>query len=284
VFSSTPTDLSKVISRYNLALSGKGAQPIVFAHGFGCDQSMWRFVAPAFARDHKVVLFDHIGSGGSDRGAFSVSRHGTLDGYAEDVLDICRALDLQDAVFVGHSVSAMIGLLAAIREPERFSRLVMVGPSPRYIDDEDYRGGFRRADILELLDLLEVNPRIWAEQFAPLVMGNLDNPALSRELAESFCRMDPEIALHFARVSFLSDVRAEVPKCQTPGLILQCRDDVIAPVTVGEYLRDALPASNYVLMKATGHCPHLSAPQETIAVIRDYLHGLRCAVNTAAVG
>ena len=284
MFSSTPTHLSKVVSRYNLALSGNGAQPIVFAHGFGCDQSMWRFVAPAFARDHKVVLFDHIGSGGSDRGAFSVRRHGTLGGYAEDVLDICRALDLEDTVFVGHSVSAMIGLLAAIREPGRFSRLVMVGPSPRYIDDHGYRGGFRRADILELLELLEVNPRGWAEQLAPLIMGNPENPALSRELEESFCRMDPEIALHFARVCFLSDVRAEIPKCRTPGLILQCSDDAVAPVTVGEYLRDTLPASDYVLMKATGHCPHLSAPQETIAVIRDYLQGPRCAVSTAAAG
>jgi sigma-B regulation protein RsbQ len=284
VFSSTPTHLSKVISRYNLALSGNGAQPIVFAHGFGCDQSMWRFVAPAFARDHKVVLFDHIGTGGSDRGAFSVRRHGTLGGYAEDVLDICRALDLQDAVFVGHSVSAMIGLLAANREPERFSRLVMVGPSPRYIDDDDYRGGFRRADIYELLELLESNPRGWAERFAPLIMGNPANPAWSRELAESLCHMDPEIALHFARVTFLSDVRAEVPKCQTPVLILQCSDDAIAPVTVGEYLRDALPASAYVLMKATGHCPHLSAPQETITVMREYLQGLHSAVNAAAAG
>jgi sigma-B regulation protein RsbQ len=232
---------------------------------------MWRFVAPAFAQDHRVVLFDHIGAGNSDRTAYCVKRHASLAGYAEDVLEICRSLDLQDVVFVGHSVSSMIGLLAAIREPQRFSRLVMLGPSPRYLEDGNYRGGFRESDIRELLELLDTNPRAWSERFAPVIMGNPGNPALSRELGDSFCRMDPEIASRFARVTFLSDSRGDLPSCQTPVLILQCRDDSIAPVAVGEYMHQALPSSRLVLLNATGHCPHLSAPQETIAAIRDYL-------------
>jgi sigma-B regulation protein RsbQ len=247
------------------------ARPIVFAHGFGCDQNMWRLVAPAFERTHRVVLFDHVGAGGSDLSAYSKSKYASLHGYADDTLEICREFGLRDLVFVGHSVSAMIGILAAIREPERFAKLVLVGPSPRYVDDEGYVGGFKRADIEGLLDSLDDNYLGWSSTMAPVIMGNLDHPELAKELANSFCRTDPQIARDFARVTFLSDNRADLRLLKTPSLILQCSADVIAPLAVGEYLEDALPDGKLVVMKATGHCPNLSAPAETIAAIEAFV-------------
>ena len=261
-----------VLRRNNVRVSGDPhAPPIVFAHGFGCDQSMWRFVAPAFEADHHVVLFDVVGMGGSDASAWSRARYSTLDGYATDVLEILEALDLRDVVFVGHSVSAMIGLLAAVREPERFAKLVLVGPSPRYIDDDDYVGGFGRADIDDLLVSLESNYLGWSAAMAPVIMGNPDEPALGQELTASFCRTDPAIAAEFARVTFLSDNRAELAQVSVPTLVLQCADDVIAPDAVGEFVAGAIAGSTLVRMRATGHCPNLSAPAETVDAIRAFL-------------
>ena len=247
------------------------ARPMVFAHGFGCDQNMWRHVWPEFAQDHRVVLFDHVGAGGSDASAFDRDRYSSLRGYADDVLEICRELDLTDVVFVGHSVSAMIGVLAAAAEPERFGRLVLVGPSPRYIDDEDYAGGFTREDIEGLLASMDSNYLGWSGAMAPVIMGNGDRPELGEELTSSFCRADPEIARHFARVTFLSDNRADLAGMRTPSLVLQCAQDVIAPDAVGEYVDRQLPDSRLVRLAATGHCPNLSAPEETVAAIEAFL-------------
>jgi sigma-B regulation protein RsbQ len=244
---------------------------MVLAHGFGCDQNMWRFVWPAFADDHRIVLFDHVGAGGSDVGAFDAGRYSSLGGYADDVLEICQELDLTDVVFVGHSVSAMIGVLAAAQEPERFGCLVLIGPSPRYIDDEGYSGGFSRADIEGLLASMDSNYLGWSSQMAPVIMGNEERPELGEELTNSFCRADPEIARQFARVTFLSDNRGDLARVKTPSLILQCSRDAIAPEAVGDYVNERLPDSRLVRLEATGHCPNLSAPDETIRAIKAFL-------------
>ena len=244
---------------------------MLFAHGFGCDQHMWKDVAPAFTTDHRVVLFDHVGAGSSDLSAFDRSKYASLEGYAEDVLELCRELELHDIVFVGHSVSSVIGILAAAKEPGRFSKLVLIGPSPRYVDDEGYVGGFTREDIEGLLDSLDSNYLGWAQEFAPVIMGSEQPPELQDELTNSFCRTDPEIAKHFARVTFLSDNRADLERVVTPTLVLQCSDDVIAPDAVGDYVHRKIRGSTLVQLKATGHCPNLSAPEETIAAIRDFL-------------
>ena len=261
-----------VTERNNVALSGRpGGRPMLFAHGFGCDQNMWRNVAPAFADEYRIVLFDHVGAGRSDLSAYDRHRYATLQGYADDILEICRDLELRDVVFVGHSVAAMMGVLAAAREPDRFDRLVLVGPSPRYIDDVDYVGGFTREDIDGLLEQLDSNYLGWSQALAPAIMGRPDRPELGEELRDSFCRTDPEIAKHFARVTFLSDNRADLERVTTPTLVLQCSDDIIAPTAVGEYVHDHLANSTLVFMNATGHCPNLSAPEETIAAIRGFL-------------
>ena len=261
-----------VTTRHNVAISGDPAgQPILFAHGFGCDQNMWRYVAPSFEKDFRVVLFDHVGAGGADRDAYDRERHSSLDGYAQDVLSIVRDLDLRDVIFVGHSVSAMIGVLAEIQEPDRFAQLVLVGPSPRYINEEGYVGGFAEADIAELLDSLASNYLGWSSVMAPVIMANPDRPELGQELTASFCRSDPEMARRFAEVTFLSDSREELSKVSTPTLVLQCSNDVIAPVTVGEFVRDAIPDSSYRLLQATGHCPNLSAPEETTEAIAAFV-------------
>jgi sigma-B regulation protein RsbQ len=261
-----------VTERNNVALSGlPGGRPMMFAHGFGCDQNMWRHVAPAFADEYRIVLFDHVGAGRSDLSAYDRQKYATLQGYADDILEICRELELRDVIFVGHSVSAMMGVLAAAQEPERFAKLVLVGPSPRYIDDRDYVGGFTREDIDGLLDQLDSNYLGWSQALAPAIMGTPDRPELGEELTNSFCRTDPEIAKHFARVTFLSDNRADLERMGTPTLVLQCSDDVIAPMPVGEYVHRTLPNSELVLMNATGHCPNLSAPDETIAAIRGFI-------------
>jgi sigma-B regulation protein RsbQ len=232
---------------------------------------MWRFVAPVFERDHRVVLFDVVGMGGSDTTAWSTDKYSSLDGYAADVLEILDALDLRDVVFVGHSVSAMIGVLAAVRDPDRFAKLVLVGPSPRYIDDDGYTGGFGRADIDELLASLESNYLGWSAAMAPVIMGNPDEPALGQELTASFCRTDPAIAAAFARVTFLSDTRAELAKVTVPTLVLQCADDVIAPDAVGQFVANEIKGSTLVHLRATGHCPNLSAPAETVDAIRAFI-------------
>ena len=246
-------------------------RPMIFAHGFGCDQNMWRFVAPAFEDDYRVVLFDHVGEGASDLAAYDPERYGALEGYAADVLQICEELDLDDAVFVGHSVSSMIGVIAAARDSRRIGSLVLVGPSPRYIDDEGYRGGFTREDIEELLASLDSNFLGWSSAMAPAIMGNTGRPELGEELTASFCRTDPEIAARFARVTFMSDNRGDLAGVGVPTLVLQCSDDVIAPPEVGRYVHRAIPGSRFVQLTATGHCPNLSAPQETIDAIRAFV-------------
>jgi sigma-B regulation protein RsbQ len=261
-----------IVARNNITISGRsGAQPMLFAHGFGCDQNMWRHVAPAFEDRYRVVLFDHVGAGKSDLSAYDRTKYATLADYASDVLEICRELELREVVFVGHSVSAMIGVLAAAEEPDRFARLVLIGPSPRYIDDDEYVGGFSLADIEGLLDSLDLNYLGWSAAFGPVIMGRPDRPDLGEELTNSFCRTDPQIARQFARVTFMSDNRGDLERVSTPSLVLQCTDDVIAPAPVGEYVHQRLKNSVLTHMEATGHCPNLSAPEETIAAIRDFL-------------
>jgi sigma-B regulation protein RsbQ len=260
-----------VFIRNNVHTYGTGVSAMVFAHGFGCDQNMWRYVAPAFEDRFQIVLFDHVGSGGSDLKAYDPKKYSTLEGYADDVVDIGNALGLKEAVFVGHSVSAMIGLLATLKSPHMFKRVVMVGPSPRYIDDDGYVGGFTQGQISELLEFLGENYMGWSAAMAPVIMGNADRPELGEELTNSFCRTDPDIAKEFARVTFMSDNRRDLSKLAIPTLILQCSEDVIAPMAVGEYMHRQLPNSKLVILKATGHCPNLSAPQEVISAIRDFV-------------
>jgi sigma-B regulation protein RsbQ len=260
-----------VAQRNNVRVTGQGGRPMVFAHGFGCDQNMWRFVVPAFEPTHRVVVFDHVGAGRSDSAAYDRGKYGTLDGYASDVLGILEAFDLSDVVYVGHSVSAMIGVLAANRQPKRFGALVLVGPSPRYLNDDGYVGGFSREDIDGLLESLESNYLGWSRTMAPAIMGNGDRPQLGRELADSFCRADPAIASQFARVTFLSDNRRDLSAVHVPTLILQCADDIIAPVSVGGFIHAEIPGSTLVQLEATGHCPNLSAPEETVAAIKHFL-------------
>lgn len=261
-----------IAARHNINISGRpDGQPILFAHGFGCDQNMWRYVAPRFEDEFRVVLFDHIGAGGSDPSAYDPQRYSSLSGYAEDVVAICTELELRDAVFVGHSVSAMIGVLAAAAAPKLFAKLVLVGPSPRYINDDDYVGGFSVDDINDMLESLESNYLGWSSVMAPVIMGRADRPELGEELTESFCRTDPSIARQFARVTFLSDNRKDLPAVATPALVLQCVNDVIAPVSVGEFVCDRMPNASMVLLNATGHCPNLSAPEETAAAIEQFV-------------
>jgi sigma-B regulation protein RsbQ len=244
---------------------------MVFAHGFGCDQNMWRFVAPEFEHDFKVVLFDHVGAGGSDLSAYNPRKYSTLAGYADDVVEIGRELNLKDAVFVGHSVSAMIGVLASLKAPGMFGRLVLVGPSARYIDDGEYVGGFSEKQIAELLEFLEDNHMGWSAAMAPSIMGNPDRPELGEELTNSFCRTDPEIAKAFARVTFTSDNRADLPRVSVPTLILQCKEDIIAAAEVGAFVNRQIPGSKMVVLEATGHCPNLSAPREVVSAMQAFV-------------
>lgn len=247
---------------------------MLFAHGFGCDQNMWRYVTPAFENDYRIVLFDYVGAGKSDIASYDAERYSTLDGYATDVLDICHALDLRDVIFIGHSVSSMVGILAANADPERFAQLILIGPSPRYINEPDYVGGFERSDIEGLLETMDKNYIGWANYLAPAIMKHPGRPELGEELTESFCSTDPVIARGFAEATFFADNRADLAKATVPSLILQCTDDIIAPTAVGEYLGRELPHSTLRFMKATGHCPHLSAPEETVQLIKDYLAGV----------
>jgi sigma-B regulation protein RsbQ len=260
-----------VLARNNVHVSGRGDRTMVFAHGFGCDQNMWRFVAPEFGSEFKVVLFDHVGAGASDLSAYDIAKYSTLQGYADDLVQIGCALGLKDAVFVGHSVSAMIGVLASLKAPDLFGRMVLVGPSPRYIDDGDYVGGFTEKQISELLEFLEDNHMGWSSAMAPSIMGNPDRPELAEELINSFCRTDPDIAKAFARVTFTSDNRADLGKVAIPTLILQCREDIIASEEVGEFVRSRIRGSEIVFLNATGHCPNLSAPAEVAAAIQAYV-------------
>lgn len=261
-----------VFERNNVKVQGTGEKTIVFAHGYGCDQVMWRFIGPAFEDEYRIVLFDHVGAGKSDLKSYSREKYRTLQGYADDVLEIVAAAGNGPVIFVGHSVSSMIGVLAANKDPLSFERLVMVCPSPCYINHDDYTGGFSRGDIDGLLQTLDENHLGWSKAMAPVIMKNADRPELAGELEESFCRTDPEIAKQFARVTFLSDTRAELGRVTVPSLVLQCSDDTIAPDHVGEYVHRNVPGSRLVRLRATGHCPHLSGPAETVQSIKDYLN------------
>ena len=260
-----------VLVRNNVKIAGHGSRSMVFAHGFGCDQNMWRFVAPDFEDKFRTVLFDNVGAGGSDLSAYSAAKYSSLQGYADDVVELGRALDVRGGIFVGHSVSAMIGVIAARMAPDLFESLVLVGPSPRYIDDDGYTGGFSADQIEELLEFLDSNHMGWSAAMAPTIMGNPERPELGEELTNSFCRTDPEIAKHFARTTFMSDNRKDLAGLETRSLVLQCKEDVIAPISVGEYVHHNLPNSKLVILDATGHCPNLSAPDTVIKAIREFV-------------
>lgn len=262
-----------VLARNNVHVSGKGP-PMVFVHGFGCDQSMWRLLAPHFAESYTCILMDLVGSGRSDLAAYDRGKYAALDGYAADLCEVLAEVTDAPAICVGHSVSAMIGMLANLRSPDQFLAQVMVGPSPCYINDGDYVGGFERADIASLLETLESNYLGWSSTMAPAIMGAPGQPELAEELTNSFCRTDPEIAKQFARVTFLSDHRADLPKLQAPTLVLQCSEDLIAPLSVGEYMRRTVPNCTLHVIENVGHCPHLSAPSASVAAIEQFLHGL----------
>jgi sigma-B regulation protein RsbQ len=259
--------------RHNVHVTGDGPATLIFAHGFGCDQNMWRFMAPAYAKRFRTVLYDLVGSGKSDLGAYDRRRYGTLQGHADDAVAIAREFARGPTVFVGHSVSSMIGLLANLAAPDVFAAQVMVGPSPCYVNDGEYVGGFERKDIDGLLETLESNYLGWSSTMAPAIMGTPERPELAVELTNSFCRTDPEIAKHFARVTFLSDHRSDLPKLQVPTLILQCSDDLIAPKAVGEYMASRIPRATLVVIRNEGHCPHMSAPGASSDAIDTFLAG-----------
>ncbi|MET4844114.1 alpha/beta fold hydrolase [Bradyrhizobium japonicum] len=263
--------MAGTIKRNNVRVRGAGRRTMIFAHGFGCDQNMWRFVAPAFEKDFMTVVFDHVGAGGSDLSAYDSAKYSTLSGYAKDVVEIGTELGLKDSVFVGHSVSSMIGVLAARQAPGMFGKLVLIGPSPRYIDDDGYVGGFSAQQIEELLRFLDSNHMGWSMQMAPMIMGNPDRPELGQELTNSFCSADPEIAKAFARVTFTSDNREDLAEVSLPTLVLQCSEDIIAPPEVGEFVARNIPNSRMIVLDATGHCPNLSAPEEVVAAMRPFV-------------
>ncbi|WEH31829.1 alpha/beta hydrolase [Streptomyces sp. AM 3-1-1] len=267
-----------VRGRNHVTVTGRAGAPVVMlAHGFGCDQNMWRLVVPRLESDFTVVLFDHVGAGNSERSAWSPERYASLDGYADDVLELCRELALGPVTFVGHSVSAMMGVLAAGREADAFAGLVLLAPSPCFVDDPatGYRGGFSAEDIDELLASLDANYLGWSGAMAPVIAGNPDRPELGQELTNSFCRTDPEIARVFARVTFLSDNRADLGSVTVPTLVAQCSSDAIAPPEVGAFVHAAIPGSRLITLSATGHCPQLAAPEETAAAIAAFAGALR---------
>jgi sigma-B regulation protein RsbQ len=262
----------RVLKRNNVQITGEGTQALLFSHGFGCDQHIWRMVAPSFQEHYRVILFDHVGAGQSDTTAYYRAKYDSLQGYASDVLEICQELSLEKVVFVGHSVSAIIGILAAIREPALFDKLILIGPSPYYLNDGSYQGGFTQQDLDGLMEFLENNYLGWSSTMAPIIVGNPERPELGEALTNNFCRIHPDIAQHFARVTFLSDHRADLPLLKVDSLILQCFEDCIAPLSVGQYVHQQLKNSSLAILQAIGHCPHLSAPQETIATIKQYLN------------
>jgi sigma-B regulation protein RsbQ len=262
-----------VLQRNNVHVHGEGP-PMVFVHGFGCDQNMWRLLAPHFAESHTCILLDLVGSGQSDLSAYDPPKYATLHGYAADLCEVLAAVTSAPAICVGHSVSAMIGLLANLQCPDAFLAQIMVGPSPCYINDGDYVGGFERADIDSLLETMESNYLGWSSNMAPAIMGAPEQPELAKELTNSFCRTDPEIARQFARATFLSDHRADLPRLQAPTLVLQCSDDIIAPRAVGDYLRRQIPNCTLRVIENVGHCPHLSAPSASAAAIDEFIAGL----------
>lgn len=260
-----------VKEKFNIKVFGQGRQTMMFIHGYGCDQSMWRFLTPEFEKDYQIVLLDLMGMGGSKYDKFDFVKYKDLYGYRDDVLDVCSQLQLKDVIFVGHSVAALIGALASIAQPKYFSKLILVGPSPCYFNDKEYQGGFEKSDLLAMLDQADKDYLGWARSMGPAVMGQPDRPHLGSELTNAFCKVQPEVAKHFARVVFLSDHRTEVNGVKTPTLILQCAQDIVAPEFVGEFLHQQIKSSTYVRLNATGHCPHISEPEETSMEIKKYL-------------
>jgi sigma-B regulation protein RsbQ len=259
--------------RNNVTTSVNGKQPMIFAHGFGCDQNMWRFVAPYFADDYQVVLFDYVGSGKSDISKYDVKRYSRLEGYAEDILDICEALELTDAILVGHSVSSTIGLLASLKWPSLFSRHIMVCPSPSFLNYlPDYLGGFEKPDLEELLNLMDKNYIGWANYLAPLVMGMESTELLTGELSGSFCSTDPVIAKAFAKATFMSDYRDQYAQIKHPSLIIQNTHDALAATTVGQYLHRIMADNTITTLDAHGHCPHMTHPKLVIDEIGRFLN------------
>jgi sigma-B regulation protein RsbQ len=274
-----------ILFRNNVKVKGHGSQSIIFAPGFGCDQTVWKSVAEAFEKDYQIILFDYVGSGRSDIHAYDSKRYSSLAGYAQDVLDVCSALDLKNTVFVGHSVGSMIGMLASLSHPEYFSHLVMIGPSPCYLNDPPhYYGGFEKEDLLGLIDMMDKNYIGWANVFASTVTNNPERPEVKHQLEERFCSTDPIIARQFAEAAFFADNRSDLIKVTVPSLILQCSNDIIAPLAVGEYIHQHLPNSMLKYMDATGHCPHMSHPEETIRLIRQYLSMAAIDVSLAGRG
>ena len=262
-----------IIDRNNVRVASEHGRPMLFAHGFGCDQTMWRYVAPRFEDDYQAVLFDYVGAGESDLSAYDPDRYDSLDGYAQDVLDVCEALDLDDVIFVGHSVSTVIGMLAAIEQPGRFDELVLIGTSPCYLNDPpDYYGGFEREDLEGLLEMMDKNYMGWADYFASLLMQQAEEAdEVVEELDRSFCSTDPHIARQFAEVTFLSDYREAVPEVPVSSLLVQCQDDIVAPPEVSRYLEKYLPDTTLTMLEVAGHCPHMSHPAATTDAIHDYL-------------
>ncbi len=263
---------SEILIRNNVTVFGKGEQVIMFAYGFGCTQNMWRLVTPAFEEHYKIVLFDYVGCGESDHNAYNSGQYSSLDGYAQDILDVCTELKLENVIFIGHSISCMIGLLAAVDQPNLFSSMIFIGPSPRYMNDVGYVGGFSKEDMEGLLEMMHNNFMGWANFLAPAIVRNDERPELAREVEASFCSTDPIITRKFAQVTFFSDNRDNLSKLALPCLILQSSDDAIAPETVGRYTHQMIKDSIFVKMDATGHCPHLTHPDETIAHIQKFLN------------
>ena len=263
--------LKKITERNNIKICGTGSKSMFLVHGYGCDQNMWRFITPQFKDDYKIILIDLVGSGKSDENSYDYDKYSSLDGYANDIIEICDALNLRNVCLVGHSVSAMIGLLAAIKRPSLFKKLIMIGPSPRYINDDVYFGGFSQNDINGLMETLDSNYLGWSSAMAPVIMGNTDRPELATELEESFCQNNPEIARHFAKVTFLGDNRSDLKKLTTDTLIIQSENDAIASIKVGQFVHDHISNSELVVLETSGHCPHLSAPNQTVEAMKQYL-------------
>lgn len=260
-----------ILQRNNVRVVGKGKTQLVFAHGFGCDQNVWRHLVEAFREEYTCILFDYVGAGGSDLSAYSSEKYNSLDGYARDLLEVCEALNLEKPVLIGHSVSCMIGVRADVLQPGYFSQMIFVTPSPSYINDGEYVGGMEKGDLDDLLSMMDTNYLGWSSTIAPLVMGNQDRPELGDELTANFCSTDPNIARDFAKVTFLSDSRKDLSLLSVPSLTLQCSDDMLVPMPIGDFIETTAPDNTRVVLVATGHCPHLSAPQETISAIRNYL-------------
>lgn len=261
-----------VVERNNVRIIGEGEQTIICAHGFGCEQSMWQYIAPSFTEKYKLVLFDYVGAGLSDLSAYSTDKYATLDGYKQDVLDLVDGLQLENSIFIGHSISSMIGMLAAIERPEIFEKIIMIGPSPCYLNKSDgFQGGFEESDVWELLELMEINFSGWASYMAPTTMGDDATQELKDGLRDVFVSTNPKIAREFAEVTFFSDYRSRLSELTVPTLIVQCSEDSIVPLHVGEYLHENLGNSELKVMQAKGHYPHISHPVETVELITNFL-------------